>query len=45
MGRAFNAFTEPLTSNYIVLYMTSFWVSATFASGGTSYPLQFHINT
>jgi hypothetical protein len=44
-GRMFTKFTTPLTGNSIVLYMTSFWVRATFKSGSTTYPIKFHVYT
>ena len=44
-SRAYKTFTEPLSSNYIVLYMTSLWIAASFQSGSTRYPIQFHIDT
>ena len=38
MGSAFTQFTEPYSSNYVVIFMTSLWVKGTF---GTE--IQFHV--
>ena len=37
-GQQFTQFTNPLSGNYIVIFMTSLWIRAT-----TGYPVQFHI--
>ena len=37
-GSQFRTFTEPLSSNYIVIFMTSLWIR-----GKTGYPVEFHI--
>ena len=37
-GYLHNSFTAPLTSNYIVIFMTSLWIR-----GSSGSPLQFHI--
>jgi hypothetical protein len=42
---AYTKFTYPLSSNNIVLFMTSFWVRASFGSGGVLYPVKFRIST
>ena len=37
-GRSFNTFTQPYTSNKIVLYITNLWIQGDFG-----YPVQMHI--
>lgn len=39
-GRSFTKFTEPLSSNNIVIYITSLWIAGTFGK-----PLEFHVYT
>lgn len=41
----YTKFQQPLSSNNIVLFITSLWIRATFASGSTKYPIKFHIYT
>ena len=40
-GLLYTKFTKPYSSNYIVLYMTSFWVRGTFGTAQTSIPSSF----
>ena len=44
-GRTFRYFTDPLTSNHIVLYISALWIRGTFKSGSNYYPVEFHIYT
>ena len=37
-GRPFNTFASPLSSNIIVLFMTSLWIQGTYGQ-----PVRFHI--
>ena len=37
-GRSFNTFSEPYTSNKIVLYITNLWVN-----GNSGHPVHVHI--
>lgn len=41
----YNKFTKPYDSNYIVLFMTSLWIRATFGSAPNYSPVKFHITT
>ena len=39
-GMAFRKFTNPLSSNYLVLYMTSLWILGSFG-----WQVEFHVAT
>jgi hypothetical protein len=43
IGYSHNKFTQPYSSNKIVLFMTSFWVRGTFGSAPDYAPVKFHI--
>jgi hypothetical protein len=38
-GLRFSNFTDPLGSNYVVIFMTSLWIAGTFGK-----PVQFHVD-